>query len=134
MCALHAKWLFLHISYYPIQGWSSPRIMKILLALCMVSMVNNNPIFAGCKTTLSAMLQCGQSSIHLHSVKLKKMSSISCINNDKLSISHKLQLFGIYIQGRHDKSAQKEFLSHTLKNKVIILIFFYYLIIIYRRG
>ena len=32
-----------------------------------------------------------------------------------------------FIQGWHDKSAQKEFLSHTLKNKVIVLIFLYYL-------
>ena len=30
---------------------------------------------------------------------------------------------GSNIQGPHDKLAQKEFLSHTLKNKVIILIF-----------
>ena len=30
----------------------------------------------------------------------------------------------ICVQGRQNKSAQKEFLSHTLKNKVISLIFF----------
>ena len=30
----------------------------------------------------------------------------------------------IYIQGRHGKSGHKEFLSHTLKNKVISLIYF----------
>ena len=35
------------------------------------------------------------------------------------------------MQGRHDKSAHKEFLSHTLKNKVKILIFLYYMKIIY---
>ena len=29
-----------------------------------------------------------------------------------------------HIQDRHDKSVQKEFLSHTLKNKFISLIFF----------
>ena len=30
----------------------------------------------------------------------------------------------ISVQGRHDKLAQNEFLSHTLKNKVISFIFF----------
>ena len=40
----------------------------------------------------------------------------------------------MYIQGRHDKSGQKEFLSHTLKNEVTSLIFLYYMKIIYRRG
>ena len=33
-------------------------------------------------------------------------------------------LFWEYIQGRHDKSGLKEFLSHTLKNKVMSLLFF----------
>ena len=31
------------------------------------------------------------------------------------------------IQGRHGKSGQKEFLSHTLKNEVICLIFLYFM-------
>ena len=33
----------------------------------------------------------------------------------------------IYIQGRHNKSGQKEFLSHTFKNEVISFSFLYYM-------
>ena len=39
------------------------------------------------------------------------------------------------IQGRHDKTVQNEFLSYTLKTKIIILIFFvFHVKNIYGRG
>ena len=48
--------------------------------------------------------------------------------SNKVPVSvHKQNLYfdgkSCYIQGPHDKLAQKEFLSHTLKNKVFFLIF-----------
>ena len=45
-----------------------------------------------------------------------------------------LRILNPDVQGLHDKSAQKEFLSHTLKNEVISLFFLYCTKIMYRRG